>query len=72
MSRWTHAVCDFCYGQICPGRQPSRLINPDSDTPEVDVCCKCGAATQGVYWRADPTTLPCLGESGTHLLGEDG
>lgn len=53
MSRWTHSVCDDCYGVLEPGRQPTRLIEA-----VLEFCCRCGDLTaSGIYYRADPLEM---------------
>ena len=53
MSQWTHGICDECWEEREPGREPARL------KPRVlDDCCFCGNMTRsGIYVRADPKTL---------------
>jgi hypothetical protein len=58
MSRWTHPICDRCYGVKEPGRQPVRVVDV---APEP--CCWCGAATS-IYYRYDPNAAPCGGRHG--------
>ena len=54
MSQWTHPICAACFDDLYPGRQPSRLVEP-----EAEVCCVCGEPTSdGIYYREDPKMLP--------------
>lgn len=67
-SRWTHSVCEKCWKERSPDREPIRTMD---ETPEK--CCWCGAVTGlGIFQRADPATVPCLGEHepDTHDDGE--
>lgn len=55
MSQWTHPICDDCWMEQNPYREPMRLKLVD----EVEACCWCGKVTEsGIYLRADPTTVP--------------
>lgn len=52
---WTHLVCEWCWGEMSPGRRASRLVDPDPG-----LCCRCGAhTTSGIYLRAHPQTMMC-------------
>lgn len=47
---WTQPICPDCYELRHPGREPSKLINPD---PEL--CVDCAKQTwAGIYVRIDP------------------
>lgn len=64
MSLWTHALCDTCYEQREPGREPTRLTEP---FVQVETCCFCGdETTSGIYYRLDPNKAPCHGIGGYH------
>lgn len=53
MSRWTHALCDRCWGALEGERIPSRVREADRET-----CCRCGGVTfSGIYYRADPASM---------------
>lgn len=53
---WTQPVCDPCFRQGQPGREPGRL---SEFAREVETCCRCGAETaEGIYVRVDPETVP--------------
>ena len=50
---WSHPVCDECYSELEPGREPHRLRHP-----EIEVCCRCAAVNaSGIYYRADPDRM---------------
>jgi hypothetical protein len=58
MSKWTHAICDGCWGKRNPGRLATVLINKN-----VEICCFCGEkTTAGIYVRAEPSKLLCKGK----------
>jgi len=50
MANWNQPMCDPCFRQQNPGREPMRLM-----TPEIEYCCNCGVFnTSGIYVRIDP------------------
>ena len=50
MSRWTHYVCDACYAEREPGREPIR-----STDPCMAECCLCLKDTRdGIFYRFHP------------------
>lgn len=54
---WTHAACLPCYQRLHPGRQIVRVVDAKTEP-----CCVCGQpAGDGIYVRADPSTLRCEG-----------
>lgn len=56
-SKWTHPMCDQCWGERQPGRVPHRLVE---DVREDEVCCFCGKETRsGIYVREDPALTTC-------------
>lgn len=58
MSKWTHSLCEKCYSELEPGRQPSKVLQPDTEA-----CCRCCAMhSDGIYYRADPNELACKGK----------
>lgn len=69
MSNRTHAMCIYCRNE----REPAMARDPAKyQSGEDDVCCFCGKPTDaGIYYRADPATVACLGESGAHLRDEE-
>lgn len=60
MSNWTHPICDPCWAEIAPGREPFRFLE---NSRELEVCCFCGDETEsGIYVRHDPSrALHCTG-----------
>lgn len=53
MSQWTHPICEDCYDDRFPGREPSAMGNPEPER-----CCDCGkATTDGIYFREDPDRM---------------
>ncbi|KKK78369.1 hypothetical protein LCGC14_2844270 [marine sediment metagenome] len=55
---WTHPICGPCWYNM--GREaPIRVIDAGNE-----VCCMCGRFTNaGIYYRSDPSRMPCKGES---------
>ena len=54
MSGWTHSICDECWEQWHPEKNPVRIKGA-----ELETCCFCGMKTDGgVYIRADPKDTP--------------
>lgn len=61
MSKWNHTICDSCWEDYAPEREPARLIGPAFDGED---CCFCGTfTTSGIYIRFDPESslLKCNG-----------
>ena len=62
MSAWEHAICDSCWTERNPGREPVRVHFGD-----LELCCYCGETTlSGIYVRGDPAETPCGGVQGRH------
>ena len=62
-SGWNHALCDPCWVDANPGRQPMRMAEGHR---EEEVCCGCAEFTvSGIYVRGDPADYPCRGTHGT-------
>ena len=62
MSAWEHAICDSCWTERNPGREPVRVHFGDMER-----CCYCGELTlSGIYVRGDPAATPCGGAQGRH------
>jgi hypothetical protein len=60
MSAWTHTLCADCWRKQNPDRNPVRVRSAGSEP-----CCACKALTaDGIYVRADPTTMTCKGKHG--------
>lgn len=58
MSEWNHAICDSCWKQREPDREPYRLKQR-----EIRRCCYCGVATLGgILLRQDPQEVACRGQ----------
>jgi hypothetical protein len=59
MSNWTHCLCDDCWDAGHEAKSGRQGWGP------LEKCCQCGAATKsGIYYRADPETMPnCGGHS---------
>lgn len=52
---WTHAICDPCWDERHPYREPVQMIDAPRET-----CCFCGEPTTGgIYVRHDPRDLSC-------------
>lgn len=50
---FTQPACDSCFAERNPGREPVRLMEP-----ETEICCFCGQPTaSGIYVRVDPSTV---------------
>lgn len=59
---WTQPICEACWRDREPGREPMTL-----QQPEVEECCLCGSETaSGIYIRVDPATVsfPTLTKEG--------
>lgn len=62
MSRWTHAICDPCFEERYPDREPVRLKYAGQPEEPAELCCFCGRVTVGgIFVRADPLTVACKG-----------
>lgn len=60
VSSWTHAICDACWDQRNPYRDPYRI----KEATEV-MCCFCGNQTKsGIWIRKNPADMICNGEHG--------
>ncbi len=60
MSRWNHNICQACWDNRSPDRDPVR----DLHRPE-HLCCFCGAVNvDGIFVRHDPSSdeIICGGE----------
>ena len=58
MSKWTHAICQICWYEKNPGREPVTVLNGTEQ-----ICCFCGLKSKsGIYVREDPKGLRCEGE----------
>lgn len=59
-SPWTHALCLPCWGELEPDRPPPAQFAEEHR--ELEICCRCAQQTDaGIYYRAAPLTLACLG-----------
>lgn len=55
MSNWNHLMCDGCWSDRHPHREPNRLLEP-----ETEPCCFCGTpTTSGIWMRGNPNELSC-------------
>lgn len=62
MSAWDHLLCEKCWRDRSPNRQPHR-VSMAVERP----CCVCELPTRsGIYFRAFPENMPCKGKSGIH------
>ena len=58
LSPWTHPMCESCWKQRDPTREPYRL-----ELGSLELCCFCGAVTcSGIFVRNDPKALLCKGQ----------
>ncbi len=56
---WTHAICGPCWYDM--GRTTSARHSVGIETI---ACCMCGkVGSDIVYYRSDPSRMPCKGES---------
>lgn len=56
-SRWWHFLCNRCWKERNPGKQPAQFKMPVNRE-----CCGCGKTTaSGIYQRIDPETMRCKG-----------
>jgi hypothetical protein len=61
MSVFNHLLCDRCWKEREPNREPGRL------RADVGTCCVCKAlTTSGIYVRVDPAQMPCRGKGPQH------
>jgi hypothetical protein len=50
---WTHAMCNRCWYDTKPGREPVKVRDPKAER-----CCFCGRmSAYGVYVRRDPDAI---------------
>jgi hypothetical protein len=53
---WRQNICDDCWAEQEPGREPIRL---KEEFRETERCSWCGKfTTSGIYRRADPASVP--------------
>lgn len=53
--KWTHSICDLCWKEKYPDREPVKLTDDD-----LQDCCFCGRFTRsGIYVRHEPFGLVC-------------
>ncbi len=51
---WTQPLCDNCWQERYPDREPFRMTSGESEQ-----CCICGQDTDsGIYERINPSTVP--------------
>lgn len=63
MSRWTHPICEQCYTDRDPEREPVRI---KQQYREEETCYFCGKKNKdGIYYRADPDDVA------KHCVGHD-
>lgn len=61
---WSHSICDLCWNEYNPEREPFRLKN---QYREDERCCFCtNQHRSGIYIRRDPKELTCEGVRGVH------
>lgn len=67
MSKWTHFICEPCWNDRNPDREPVRVIK-SFDGPDTLQCCFCLTLSEnsGIYVRKDPAKTPCCGVGGVH------
>lgn len=50
---WTQPICDDCWDEAYPNREPVVVVEPEEET-----CALCGWLTSsGIYIRRDPKTV---------------
>jgi hypothetical protein len=55
MVNWNQAICDLCWHDKYPGRQPVRLL---PEYRRVEKCAYCGKPNRsGTYVRDDPKAV---------------
>lgn len=58
MSKFTHPICEKCFIEKNPGRDPVKLKDAGKE-----VCSNCGYTTNdGIFIRQDPKTVNFLTE----------
>lgn len=57
-NRINHAVCDECWNERNPAREPLRIQDLGRN-PVEEICCYCGHITSGgIYVQDDPENCP--------------
>jgi hypothetical protein len=57
--RWTHDICESCWKQRNPGREPVRTTVRTTEAEQA-VCCFCGKRTAaGICVREDMRNTIC-------------
>lgn len=53
----SHAVCDVCYTELEPSREPHRMT---LEHTVMENCCRCARPTlSGIYYREAMDAMPC-------------
>lgn len=67
MSVWQHSICEACWKERHPEREPVRSAEPKQPKR---ACCYCGFDHRsGIQVQADPGETPCRGMTGVHREG---
>jgi hypothetical protein len=65
-NRWRHSICQACWNERNPGREPVAVREEFRDE-KPEACCFCGRMHgSGIYVREDPGGVRCGGASGVH------
>lgn len=52
---WSHAICDECWYERNPHRDPVRIV---AEFRDVEKCCYCGKVNEsGIYIRSNPADV---------------
>jgi hypothetical protein len=64
MSKWSHMICENCWVERNPEREPVRI---KEEFRAEGPCCYCKATQKsGIYVRDNPAETPCKGEGLVH------
>jgi hypothetical protein len=65
-NRWRHSICEACWNEKNPGREPV-VVREEFRDEQAEMCCFCGRGhNSGIYVREDPAGLHCAGVYGVH------
>jgi hypothetical protein len=67
MAEWNHSICEECWNQDNPGREPFRIRSVSGRELVPRPCCACGKNHgSGIWIRRDPRAMPCQGKGIVH------
>ena len=66
--RWNHSICEKCWNEKNPDREPIRIREEFRDE-KPEACCFCSSPhNSGIYVRQDPNLTACRGQHETTLV----